>query len=88
MKAVAANIYAALVVAVVIWTVPRALAVPVVFIALGLPLIFRLVPKNPLYGLRTPRTFTNDQTWFRQNAITGAAITLVGVVWLGVIALR
>jgi hypothetical protein len=87
MKAIAANVYAALVIAVVIWTVPRALAVPVMFVALGLPLVFRLIPKNPLYGLRTPRTFADEKTWYAQNTITGWAITLVGVVWLGFVAL-
>jgi hypothetical protein len=63
--------------------------VPALFIALGLPLIFRLVPRNWLYGLRTPHTMlTAEETWYRQNLITGVAMVLTGVIWMVVIALR
>lgn len=52
-------------------------------ILLGLPLLFGLVPKNWLYGLRTPRTLrSSDETWYIQNRITGAAMLVIGIVWL------
>lgn len=39
--------------------------------------------------MRTPRTLlTTHDTWYRQNVITGVVMTLVGVVWLVVVAIR
>ena len=62
---------------------------PLVFIAVGLPLVFRLVPRNWFYGMRTPRTMlTTDETWYRQNVITGVALVSVGTVWVAVLATR
>ena len=62
---------------------------PLIMIALGLPLIFRLVPRNLIYGTRSFRTlFGTDETWYRQNVITGVAMVLIGITWLGVLATR
>ena len=62
---------------------------PLIMIALGVPLIFRLVPRNWIYGTRSLRTlFGTEETWYRQNVITGVAMVLVGIVWLGVLAAR
>ncbi len=69
---------------------PRnAVTVPVLMIALGLPLAFRLVPRNLFYGQRTLRTLRGpEETWYMQNVITGVAMLLIGVVWLVVLAVR
>lgn len=85
-----ALVYAAAVCAFAAWRFPRsARTAPVLFIALGLPLVFRLVPRNYLYGLRSPRTlWTTEDTWYIQNVITGVAMVAVGVVWLIVVAVR
>jgi len=62
---------------------------PFVMIALGLPLVFRLVPRNWLYGTRTLRTLRgSDETWYRQNVITGVLMVTIGVAWSVVIAMR
>ena len=62
---------------------------PVLMIALGLPLVFRLVPRNWLYGTRSLRTLRgSEETWNRQNVITGVVMVIVGVVWLIVLATR
>jgi hypothetical protein len=73
-----------------VWTLPESrVRTPIMLIALGIPLILRLVPRNWLYGMRTPRTmWTTEEIWYRQNIITGVAMVGVGVVWLGVLALR
>jgi len=65
------------------WLVPKNETTgPILMIALGLPLIFRLVPRNWLYGTRTLRTLRGpDDHWYRQNVITGVVMVLVGVVW-------
>lgn len=72
-----------------LWLIPRTPArPPLLLIALGLPLIFRLVPRNYLYGMRTLRTLRgSEETWYRQNIITGVALVAGGVVWLGVLVL-
>ena len=73
-----------------IWALGEsAVSVPLLMIALGAPLIFRFVPRNYLYGMRFPRTlWTTEETWYRQNTITGVAMVLVGIVWLIVVAVR
>ena len=85
-----ALIYAAVVSACAIWLVPRSDAtVPLLMIALGLPLIFRLVPRNYLYGMRSPRTlWTTEEIWYRQNIITGIVMVGGGIIWLVVATLR
>jgi uncharacterized membrane protein len=52
---------------------------------IGLPLMARRVPRNILYGIRTPLAFSSDENWYRVNAIggkfflrAGLAIMLVG----------
>ena|SRR5688572_20002507 len=86
---VAALLYATVVSAGIIWALGKsAVTTPLMMIALGAPLIFRLVPRNYLYGMRFPRTlWTTEETWYRQNTITGVAMVLIGVVWLAVLAL-
>ncbi len=74
-----------------LWLVPEKSrwGMPIMLIALGLPLVFRLVPRNWLYGLRTPYTLRNsEETWYRQNVISGIALVGVGIVWLGVLAVK
>ena len=85
-----ALLYASAVATFAVWLFPKSAKTgPLLFIALGLPLVFRLVPRNYLYGLRSPRTlWTTEETWYVQNVITGVAMVAVGVVWLIVIAVR
>src|SRR5687767_12382043 len=72
------------------WLLPKnETTVPILLIALGLPLIFRLVPRNWLYGARTLRTLcASEETCYRQNVSTGIAMVLVGVYWAVVVAAR
>jgi hypothetical protein len=68
---------------------PRnAFMAPILFLTLGIPLIFRLVPRNLLWGHRTLRTLRDEEHWYRQNVITGVVATLIGIVWLIVLAVR
>ena len=72
----------------VVWALERStVAVPLLMLALGLPLLFRLVPRNYLYGTRSARTlWTNEASWYRQNVITGVVMVLTGAIWLAVLA--
>jgi hypothetical protein len=83
-------VYATVMVAGVAWALERStVAIPLLMLALGPPLLFRLVPRNYLYGTRSAHSlWTNEATWYRQNVITGAVMVLVGAVWLAVLALR
>ena len=68
---------------------PKSVVPPVLLIAIGLPLVFRLIPRNYLYGMRTPRTlWTTDEVWYVQNMMTGVAMVAAGIIWLVVLALR
>jgi len=88
MQMVAALIYAGGVAGLLLWVLPRTGAtMPLILILLGLPLIFRLVPRNYLYGMRSARTlWTSEETWYRQNTITGVAMVGIGVLWLAWLA--
>jgi uncharacterized membrane protein len=46
---------------------------------LAIPLILRRVPPNPLYGLRIPATYKDDQVWYDANAATGRDMAIHGV---------
>ena len=82
--------YATSTLAFAMWMFPKSAAtLPLLFIALGLPLVFRLVPRNYLYGTRTVRSLrTTEETWYRQNVITGVFMVGIGVIWLVVLGLR
>jgi hypothetical protein len=72
------------------WVMPRSAAtVPSLMILLGLPLAFRLVPRNYLYGMRSPRTlWTTEETWYRQNVITGIVMIAAGIAWLATLGMK
>jgi hypothetical protein len=74
----------------VVWLVPKTeRTAPLFMIALGLPLVFRLVPRNWLYGTRSWRTLRGtEETWYRQNVITGVVMVIVGAAWFIVLAAR
>jgi hypothetical protein len=73
-----------------VWFVPDSPAKgATLMILLGIPLVLGLVPKNWLYGMRTPRTlFSSDDVWYMQNRITGVAMVAIGLVWAVVLATR
>jgi hypothetical protein len=89
-RLIGALAYASSTLALVLWLLPDSAAtLPLLFIALGLPLVFRLVPRNYLYGTRTMRSLrTTEEIWYRQNVITGVFMVGIGVIWLVVVGLR
>jgi hypothetical protein len=48
-----------------------AIALPVVFFALVIPLVLGIVPPNDLYGFRTAKTMSSRETWYPANRIAG-----------------
>jgi uncharacterized protein (DUF486 family) len=89
-RLVSSLVYSTGVIAAAMWFgLRKPVTVPLMMISLGLPLIFRLVPRNYLYGMRSPRTlWTTEEIWYRQNVITGVVMVVFGVIWLGVLAVR
>jgi uncharacterized membrane protein len=41
---------------------------------IGAPFIFRIVPPNPVYGIRTRKTMSSPEVWFEVNRIGGVAL--------------
>lgn len=52
----------------------KLLIAPIVLAILALPLVFRWVPPNHLYGFRTTRTLADQDLWYRVNFFCGCAI--------------
>jgi uncharacterized membrane protein len=52
----------------------------VTFVAIALPLIFRLVPPNHFYGFRTPKTLSDATIWYSINRSTGIDMATAGIV--------
>ena len=59
-----------------------------IFAAIAAPLILRKVPRNGLYGFRTPATLRDDRVWYEANAYFGkaflcsSAVSALLMVWL------
>ncbi len=56
------------------------LAVPILASLYALPLLFRWVPPNPVYGFRNPRTRQDRALWFAANQRAAAAILIAMAV--------
>lgn len=50
------------------------------FALLAIPLALRKVPRNGLYGFRTPRTLSDDAVWYESNAYFGKALLVASAV--------
>src|SRR5215470_4302807 len=58
-----------------------------IYIGISLPLYFKRIKPNGLYGFRTSKTLSDPDIWYRANhvagfdlAVAGAAIALVSVL--------
>jgi uncharacterized membrane protein len=50
------------------------------FSILGIPLALKLVPPNPVYGVRTSKTFSNREVWYAANRSAGINMAVTGIV--------
>jgi hypothetical protein len=64
------------------------LILPASLIVLAIPLIFRKVPPNPLYGFRTSKTLSDAGIWYEANAGAGWDVALAGAAILVLIGLK
>ena len=54
---------------------------PLLLVALAIPLILDMIPRNGFYGFRTPRTLASDDVWYPANRYAGKALFVAGLVW-------
>jgi SdpI/YhfL family protein len=47
---------------------------------ISIPLILKLVPRNRVYGFKTPSTLSSDEIWFRANHFAGWALFIAAAV--------
>ena len=55
------------------------IATGLLMIVLALPLVYRKIPPNHLYGFRVKRTLENREVWFEANAFAGQRLAWVGL---------
>ena len=46
----------------------------------SIPLIFRWIPRNRLYGFRIPATLSSDSIWYEANALSGRHMFFLGAL--------
>lgn len=56
---------------------------PLMVIALGLPMALQIVPPNSVYGLRTAATLASPASWYQTNHWAGLASVMLGCAALG-----
>lgn len=59
------------------------LIIGLVTLGLTLPLVFRAVPMNRLYGFRTRAAFQSNENWYEINARGGLLLALGSLVIIG-----
>jgi uncharacterized membrane protein len=60
------------------------LVISILLAGLGIPLVLKWVPPNPLYGFRTARTLQDAKVCYPVNRTTGLWLIITGVVTCGV----
>lgn len=55
---------------------------PLVLVALAIPLILGKAPPNHLYGFRTPKTLSSPAIWYSANRRAGINLLLAGLATL------
>ena len=52
----------------------------ILYIIIGVPLLFEKVKPNWLYGFRLPKTLSNDEIWYKSNKYVGREFIVAGIV--------
>jgi uncharacterized membrane protein len=63
------------------------LGIPVAAIVMSVPLILAKIPRNGLYGFRTPKTMSSDEMWYRTNKLGGKYLLAAGAVQVAGLAM-
>jgi uncharacterized membrane protein len=58
----------------------KVVLVGVLLLVLGIPLVLKLVPPNPVYGVRAAKTFSSREVWHAANRSAGINMAITGIV--------
>ncbi len=56
------------------------IVVSAIMIVVGLPMAMNVIKPNRLYGVRTPRTLSDERVWYLANPYAGKRLVLVGII--------
>ena len=59
-----------------------AYVLPGLAVVFGIPMALGLVPPNRFYGLRTRRTLSSADVWYRANRVCGRCLAIAGIAAL------
>jgi uncharacterized membrane protein len=62
----------------------RLVLVGVALMAIAIPMILQMVPRNAFYGFRTAYTMSSDEAWYRGNRLAGFTVLAAGAAWTAV----
>lgn len=54
--------------------------VPVLFIILSLPFLYKKIPPNHILGIRTKKTLSDKRLWYQVNRTGGLYLLVTGIV--------
>ncbi|MBF0517709.1 MAG: SdpI family protein [Nitrospirae bacterium] len=49
---------------------------------IAIPLIIDIIPRNRLYGVRTLKTLSDDEYWYKGNRFGGWAILITSLIYM------
>lgn len=59
------------------------LIVGILIILVSLPLVFRKIPMNPVYGVRFKKSFESKENWYKINAYGGKQLMVWSLPLIG-----
>lgn len=57
-----------------------AFLVPLVILGISIPLCFKMIPPNRVYGFRMEASFVSDQAWYAINRFGGVGLLLTSAL--------
>lgn len=57
--------------------------IPLLFAVVGMPLVLKMVPPNPFYGVRTETTLASASVWYKANFWAGLVAVVLGLFAAG-----
>jgi uncharacterized membrane protein len=58
------------------------LTAPLVILSVSIPSIFKMIPRNGMYGFRVRETMASDSVWYPANQVSGIALAIASLVWI------
>ena len=55
---------------------------PFTILLISVPLVFEMIPRNALYGIRVREAMASDESWYAINQLGGLGSIAACLVWL------